>query len=498
MARNWPAAMPATSARASFFPALLLLLARRAAAIPNTALAPLIAPLPAAADAPPALAGSANSSSYYQPAFLSAVFDSSQHCRHIENHPPHTVDYRKFCDSKSSGCWPALYLLGVQKAATTSIAVALMKCGSVAFGMPDESTGSIGTCGGVGVPCKETLHPPIDIRTKAGQGKFEKLYDLSRCDHITDRDSLPSKPACYAGRFLEATPLGVGENTPDVAMLLQLMPPQIASRARFAVIFREPVSRLLSWYNHVVSGGNYYGDDPKHYTSFDTFYRVVVSQQADEFEMGKYVGWLEQFTRSKVSKRHQLLVLSFDSLLFDTAAAVGALTTHYGLPYILTNTQALPEENTHDGPRKVVAIKCSTRTDAWRSYKTCGAHRACTRTVCSHPIAHSAHGASARHVIRAHRAHSASASALKACTDLAAIARGRARAPPPRVAGTTRCSTRSSSVSATTAARPTASCPSRTLTSRRRSRATSTWRRRWAPSPRPSCARTSRARGGAR
>ena len=77
------------------------------------------------------------------------------------------------CPPGSTGCWPPLYLLGVQKAATTSIAMGLLRCGSVCFGLPDAKTGVNPTCngplGGYNTPCKETMHPPIEVLTAAGQ-----------------------------------------------------------------------------------------------------------------------------------------------------------------------------------------------------------------------------------------------------------------------------------------------------------------------------------------
>ena len=170
--------------------------------------------------------------------------------------PTHATNFSAFCAPGSTSCWPALWLLGVQKAATTSIADAMMQCGQIAYGMPSTQTGPLpnGGCSELGKPCKEVLHSPLT--TAAGQigarGKqlIPHLYDTTRCHAIKsvpgDTDDAASIPACQAGRFLEATPLGIGD-VPTVAALLGAIPPAALTAARFAVIFREPVARMLSW-----------------------------------------------------------------------------------------------------------------------------------------------------------------------------------------------------------------------------------------------------------
>ena len=279
-----------------------------------------------------------------------AAFNPAWSCAKAPNTAPQ-LDFSRWCPSGSDGCWPPLYLLGVQKAATTSVAQALIACGVVTFGMPDKITGSISDCEGENIPCKETLHPPIDVTKADGQRRFAHLYSTSRCGDIVDSSWLQgAKEACYAGRFLEATPLHM-VGSPRVSVLLQAMPPQFASRARYAIILREPVSRALSWYNHVVVGGDYYGDDPSHYSSFETFFNYVMNSGADTFEHGKYVSWLREFDAARHVARSQLLVLGFEGLLSEPAKTMKTITAHYGLPDVLTNMQALPEENTRAPPQ---------------------------------------------------------------------------------------------------------------------------------------------------
>ena len=158
----------------------------------------------------------------------SVLNDHPEMCATKKN--PHAVtDFRKYCNHDGSGCWPAMYLLGVQKAATTSIADAMMQCGAVAFGMPNEDTGALpaGGCNTLNAPCKEPLHMPLTTAegklTRNAHKSFASLYDQRRCHVLTDRAlnqpkslaSALSVPACERGHFLEATPLGIGD-TPSV------------------------------------------------------------------------------------------------------------------------------------------------------------------------------------------------------------------------------------------------------------------------------------------
>ena len=196
-----------------------------------------------------------------------------------------------FCPKDGTGgCWPALYLFGVQKAATTAVTHSLAKCGMVAFAQLSEETiifnktaghetrppvwpgqlptpasaaarrgaeggeadhavasnelimprdprangtssaangtdalvqeggasnatgGAGGGAGGGGRadappeseeqmepcedgtnnPCKDVLHPPVDITTEAGRGIYMRLHDRSRCDDITSDYGRPT------------------------------------------------------------------------------------------------------------------------------------------------------------------------------------------------------------------------------------------------------------------------------------------------------------------
>lgn len=280
---------------------------------------------------------------------------------------PNTHQVTDFAHFKGSG-WPPLYLLGAQKAATTSLAGALIECGLVAFGMPFQRTdGKEMPYCSHNEPCKETLHPPIDITTSGGVKNFRNLH--LDCDRLHEGGHTHSKAACYDGHFLEATPLMIS-GSPTVEQLLHAIPGEYSSKARFVLLLREPVSRMLSWYNHIIgdNGAKFQQEGASTYASFDNFYHFNRGGDYDTYKMGKYITWLEQFAADPSVSRSQLLVLSFNSLILDTAASMKNITAHYGLPQVLSNMNSLPEENSQDSPRKLVSIKCSTRNAAAAAY----------------------------------------------------------------------------------------------------------------------------------
>lgn len=298
---------------------------------------------------------------------MSSMDDNEVNC--ASEHHPHPFNFSSNCPPGSSSCWPALYLLGVQKAGTTSVTSGLMKCGAVAFGM---AHGEIPYCE-KGVGCKETLHPPANIMTDAGITVFTKLHDTTRC-HELNKDWKVVTEACRAGRFLEATPLGVGD-TPNVGTLLQAIPPQYSSTARYAIIFREPVARMLSWFNHLVAipEMSAAASERRLLNSFDAWYKYTLKWtregMLDAFQNGKYIEWIKQYQDNPHVQRSQLLVLQFEALVKEPATAMKLLTTHYGLPQVLTGMHKLPEENTFDSPQKVISIICSTREEAAAAYE---------------------------------------------------------------------------------------------------------------------------------
>ena len=171
---------------------------------------------------------------------------------------PNPLDTSGFCAADGKSCWPPMYMLGVQKAATTSIVDVLWQCGQIALGLTAEGEHEPRnpTChAGKNIPCKETLHDPVDLGVQKGRDRFTHMYDPSRCDRIADccvgenwHDHKVMVPACKARRFLEATPLHIGDS-PPLNVLLGAIPPSLLPRSRFVLILREQSARILSWYS---------------------------------------------------------------------------------------------------------------------------------------------------------------------------------------------------------------------------------------------------------
>ena len=131
-----------------------------------------------------------------------------------------------------NGCgrWPNVYVLGTQKAATTSLAKVLRGSGFV------TSQGSCCSLSGW-KHCSEESH----------------FFDLSRqCAIDHECSAYPTLyPQGGQGAF-DCTPTQITDPRQPSA-LKAVMPPPLHSAARFIVILREPASRLLSWYNHKLS-----------------------------------------------------------------------------------------------------------------------------------------------------------------------------------------------------------------------------------------------------
>ena len=292
------------------------------------------------------------------PSFDEAILDTSYDsldCKTVRNHAPLT-NFSHFCPKGSHGCWPAVYLLGVQKAATTSIIDALFRCGLVSGGLK-------------GNPKEGLQETDANITEHSGMLKYMGTHDMHECVRGT-RTPKPFQytlEACRAGRFIDGTPAAMG--SPTVGQLLQIMPSPLAAQARFAIILREPVARLLSWYNHVIIQHAYYDDPTSWFTSFDHYVRTVRGTNDPSWALGRYYDAIREFGRAKDVKRSQLLVLNFDDLIGDIKTAMQRLTTHYGLPEVLTGMSTLPEDNTNDGPAKLIQVKCSTVRYAALGYK---------------------------------------------------------------------------------------------------------------------------------
>ena len=80
--------------------------------------------------------------------------------------------------------------------------------------------------------------------------------------------------------------------------------------------------------------------------------------------MGIYINWINMFTNGASGQclacgRSQLLVLSFEQLIADTALALQQLTTHYGLPSVRATAKhsaPLSVHSVHGAPLKALCV----------------------------------------------------------------------------------------------------------------------------------------------
>jgi hypothetical protein len=277
-----------------------------------------------------------------------------------------------------------MYILGVQKAATTSVSAVLERCGLVAVGVSTHHTVKFtdpsNPCP-IGAPCKETNHDPLNLKRHRDRKEFRQFYRLDNCGARRERFTWqgkrvgsPYRPnglgvaACEDAKFLAATPdQGVMDGS-----LFAAIPPPLRSNARYVTILREPVSRLLSWFNHAKV---LYPSALKGATSFQMYHRLQWNawmkgkDPLNPIGRGFYTNILDKFRPNGGLglNRYQLLVINFDHMVADPANAFKQMTTHFGLP-ILTHHTDLPETNGQITDNKVISIKCHTRTHAFRNY----------------------------------------------------------------------------------------------------------------------------------
>jgi hypothetical protein len=207
------------------------------------------------------------------------------------------------------------------------------------------------------------------------------------------------------------------EMSNNIANVVNAMPRYLLPTLRFVLILREPVSRMLSWYNHeledAMTGSSMTRSDVQvQGVSFDEYARaqcaprdvwtdnegvgdvsdkslsdidafrkmlyrhqnvshfpgmkkslrdvpVVVCDQP-AFSKGVYITFLLFFNYHTWLSRKQLMVVSMDTLVEQPQEMMQRITSHYGLP-ILTNMHRLIKTNERDTPDRVVQPRCETR-----------------------------------------------------------------------------------------------------------------------------------------
>ena len=316
-----------------------------------------------------------------------------EQCHHAEHANPDALDFGEFCTA-GEGCWPAVWLLGAQKASSTAVYVRLKGCGIVAdaSNIARAIAGPVSESDYVGSDCKgtssggckeshflaktrelvdsaqlhRTSYEPYSMSDIPGGAKrvldFTRMYDHDSCSGVGGE-------ACTQSRFIEATP-----STGDVAtpkLLAAIMPHRLLTKARFLLVLREPTERLLSWYNHQRSPDAQIYDHRcfrRHLkTTFDEYARCLHGEHGytdgDTHHGDSGIttaDYLRNLLDNTPVSRKQLLMVSYEQVTTNTTLVMHAISRHIGGP-ILDQVTELPEVNAHASPGKITQIKCSTR-----------------------------------------------------------------------------------------------------------------------------------------
>ena len=139
------------------------------------------------------------------------------------------------------GCWPRLFIIGTQKAATTSLFGALHEEGAICGTVMSEAVAQAVPRFGDFFSAKEAhIFDLKDSmwRTLVKQPwMYQSLYRVQDCPQRT---------------FLDATPRYV-RNPAAPSRMVELMPASWVPQLRVVLVIREPVARDLSWFNHKLS-----------------------------------------------------------------------------------------------------------------------------------------------------------------------------------------------------------------------------------------------------
>lgn len=315
-----------------------------------------------------------------------------------------------------NGRWPNMYILGAQKAASSSIALTMATCGMVSWGKTTVEFNPGCPAMIKGMNCKENLHwkgsekkdqhGSIDgekvngmdgakaesnwIATKDGQKSYTAQFDTEYCE-CPEEDPIPwknncpltaaSKEACESGRFMESTPVDTPNDTPTVEQLVQALPPKVFARSRFVYILREPTARLVSWFNNAYYSG-IGKDSPLDYRAFYTFVTDAqgltgANRNSEnpinvEWKLGFYANQTKRFVAASTAAggngRKDLLILNFQAVTQKPQNHLNLIAQHFGLPETIDRLTHFPNENSPPFPEKVVQIKCSDKRMVVEAY----------------------------------------------------------------------------------------------------------------------------------
>jgi len=255
-------------------------------------------------------------------------------------------------DSQLVGAWPTLFILGTQKAATSSL-----------WGLLEQHPRVCPAQLLAGTSNNKELHY-FDSTPLSTHGKGIRAY----LNHFR-------APQCRNkwSRFMDATPSYLRDPvTPQ--MMFSEMPPGVRARARFIVILREPIARDVSFFNHIMSTRKYPFQSPG-FLPVRT-YADYVSQQGTLLATGRTSWFSTGFYDEQLNRwwlkwnRKSFLIINFQELISNTPFVVQRITAFLGLKPGPILGRPLPHDNEmqYYGKVDVEDVDCVTRANMAQVY----------------------------------------------------------------------------------------------------------------------------------
>ena len=251
---------------------------------------------------------------------------------------------------------PQLYLLGAQKAGSTSMFSMLMQdsssCGS---NMP-------------GFHHKETQMLTDTYSSGLTREKFTSVFRLKSCNS-----------RC----FVEATPSNIrAGNAPRT--LFGLMTAAERAASKFLLVVREPVSRDVSRFNHFLA--NRSKEKLYNIARYEEYarHRLLAWQQCangsvasiDVYERCKHgntlsfgMYWPQISNWEQRFGKEQILVVSSDAMFNEPSIMLRQVYAHLGLESLSGFSAKFPHSNAREFPGKVDSIDCATKQSLRDLYK---------------------------------------------------------------------------------------------------------------------------------